>query len=126
MSYGVIASKSASVMVETTTGVGGSDSDLVLDRFQGVWGSAWVPGRITITRLHVNFIPSRAGRGIAMMDLHLRDIEQVERSAGRFAKTMALRTASHVVHVRSSGSASLAQEIAELADAAKRSPLRRP
>ena len=125
MSYGVIASKSANVMVETTSGVGGSDSDLVLDRFQSIWGAAWVPGRLTITRLHVNFIPSRAGRGMAMMDLNLRDIDQVELAGGRVTKVMGLRTTSHVVHVRSLGAAGLAAEVAKLAEAAKKLPLRR-
>ena len=82
MSYGVLASKSASVMVETTSGVGGSDSDVALDRFQGIWGGQWVQGRLTVTRLHVNFIPSRAGRGMAMLDLNLRDIQSVEIAGG--------------------------------------------
>ncbi len=63
MSYGGVASKSAQIMVETTAGVGGVDSDQVLDRFQSVWGAVWVPRRLTITKLHVNFIPNRAGRG---------------------------------------------------------------
>jgi hypothetical protein len=125
MSYGVIASKSASVMVETTSGVGGSDSDDVLDRFQAIWGPAWVPGRLTLTRLHVTFIPSRAGRGMAMMDLRLNDVEQVERSPGRLSKVMTLRTSTHVVHVRSLGSAVLAHQVAELADAAKHRRSRR-
>lgn len=125
MSYGVLASKSATVMVETTSGVGGSDSDVVLDRFQGLWGAAWVPGRLTVTRLHVSFIPNRAGRGLAMMDLNLRDIQAVELGGGRVSKVMGLRTATHVVHVRLLGAEKLAQEIATLAEAAKRIPLRR-
>lgn len=125
MSYGVLASKSANVMVETTSGVGGSDSDVVLDRFQGIWGASWVPGRLTVTRLHVSFIPNRTGRGMAMMDLNLRDIQVVELGGGRVSKVMSLRTATHVVHVRTLGAEKLAQEIAKLAEAAKKIPLRR-
>lgn len=125
MSYGVLASKSATVMVETTAGVGRSDSDLVLDRFQSIWGAVWVPGRLTVTRLHVNVIPNRAGRGMAMMDLNLRDIQVVELSGGRISKVMGLRTASHVVHVRTLGAEKLALEVAKLAEAAKKMPLRR-
>ncbi len=124
MSYGVIASKSATVMVETTSGVGGSDSDAVLDRFESIWGPAWVSGRLTLTRLHVNFIPARAGRGMAMMDLDLRDLSQVELSRGRVSKVIGLRTTTHLVHVRSWGAGSLAGEVARLAEAAKL-PLRR-
>lgn len=125
MSYGVIASKTANVMVETTSGVGGSDSDVALDRFQSIWGGAFVPGRITVTRLHVNFIPSRAGRGMAMLDLNLRDIQSVELAGGRVSKTLGLRTDTHVVHVRMLGAGGLATELAQLAEAAKKLPQRR-
>lgn len=125
MSYGVVASKSASVMVETTSGVGGSDSDVALDRFQQVWGAAWVPGRLTLTRLHVNYIPNRAGRGMAMLDINLRDIQAVEISGGRVSKVIGLRTTTHLMMVRTLGAQSLATEIAQLAEAAKRMPVRR-
>lgn len=125
MSYGVIASKSAQIMVETTAGTGSIDTDVVLDRFQSLWGAAWVPGRLTLTKLHANFIPNRAGRGMAMMDLSLRDIAAVELNGGRVSKTIALRTPTHLVHVRILGAAGMAQQIAELAEAAKRTPARR-
>lgn len=125
MSYGVIASKSVNVMVEATTDdalVGARDSGVVLDRFQSVWGGTWVSGRLTLTRLHVNFIPSRGGRGMAMLDLALRDIEQVELSGSRLSRMVGLRTSTHVVHVRSFSAAALATSIADLAEAAKRRP----
>ncbi len=122
MSYGVIVSRSAKVMVETTPGEGGSVSDLALDRFQSIWGAAWVPGRLTVTRLHVNFIPSRAGRGMAMMDLKLRDLQQMEVAGGRFSRVMGLRTTHHLTHVRTFGAATLATEIAALAEEAKNLP----
>lgn len=125
MSYGVLASKSATVMVETTSGVRGSDSDTVLDRFESIWGPTRVSGRLTLTRLHVNFIPARAGRGMAMMDLDLRDVLQVEITGGRFSKVMGLRTSTHLVHVQSRSADSMASEIARLAEAAKKLPLRR-
>lgn len=125
MSYGVIASKSATLMVETTSGVGGTDSDVALDRFQGIWGAGWVQGRLTVTRLHLNVIPARAARGMAMLDLNLRDLQAVELSGGRIGKTMGLRTATHLVHVRMLGAAGLATELATLAEAAKKLPQRR-
>ena len=124
MSYGVIASKSATVMVETTSVLVGSDSDVVLDRFESVWGSAKVSGRLTLTRLHLNFIPSRAGRGMAMMDLDLRDIHQVEIAGGRASRVVGLRTRTHLVHVRARGAAALASEIAALAESARERPSR--
>ncbi len=127
MSYGVLASKSATMMVETTSGVGGTTSDVALDRFQDIWGAAWVQGRLTVTRLHVNFIPHHAGRGMAMLDLDLRDIAGVELSGGRVSKVMGLRTATHLVHLRALGVAGLATELAALADAARKRPSsRRP
>ena len=125
MSYGVIASKTAHLMVETTSGVGGVESDHALDRFQALWGAAWVPGRLTLTKLHVNFIPNRAGRGMAMLDLNLRDIAVVEIGGGRVSKVIGLRTPTHVVHVRLLGAVTMATQFAELAEAAKRIPLRR-
>lgn len=125
MSYGVLASKSATLMVETTSGLGGHESDVALDRFQAIWGAAWVPGRLTVTRLHVNFIPSRAGRGMAMLDLNLRDLDDVELAGGRMSRTLGLRTASHLVHVRILGAVGLATELAELAAAARKQPQRR-
>lgn len=134
MSYGVVASRSVSVMVQGSddpgldAALGMSDSGVALDRFQSVWGGAWVSGRLTLTRLHVNFVPSRGGRGMAMMDLALRDIEQVELSGGRLSRLVGLRTPTHVVHVRSfasTGLTGLADSIADLAEAAKRRPSRR-
>lgn len=122
MSYGVIASKSAQVMVETTAGSGGAESDVALDRFQSLWGGAFVPGRITVTKLHVNFIPNRAGRGMAMVDINLRDIEQVELNGVRMNKLIGLRTATHLVHVKILAPGGLAQQLATLVEAAKVMP----
>lgn len=116
MSYGVLSSKTGHLMVETTGGAGGSESDAVLDRFQGAFGVAWVPGRLTLTGLHVNYVPSRTGRGMAMMDLHLRDITGVELGGGRVTKTVGLRTARHVVHFRCLGAQALAQQVAGALD----------
>ncbi|MBS45970.1 MAG: hypothetical protein CMH83_22910 [Nocardioides sp.] len=113
------------MMVETIAGAGGNDSDGALDRFQSIWGGAWVPGRVTLTRLHLNFIPNRAGRGLAMLDLNLRDIHVVELSGGRVSKVMGLRTGTHLVNIRALGIGNLAPEIAQLAEAARKTPQRR-
>ena len=116
MSYGVLSSKTGHLMVETTGGTGGSDTDLLLDRFQGAFGAAWVPGRLTLTSLHVNYVPSRTGQGMAMVDLHLRDITGVELSGGRVSKTIGLRTARHVVHFRCLGAPAVAHQVAGALD----------
>lgn len=116
MSYGVLTSKTGHLMVETTGGTGGSDTDAVLDRFQGAHGAAWVPGRLTLTGLHVNYVPSRSGPGVSMVDLNLRDITGVELTSGRVSKTIGLRTSRHVVHFRCLGAAAVAQQVAGALD----------
>lgn len=124
MPYGVIVSTSASVAVEATSGMDGTAGDLALDLFSRIWGPAPVTGRLTLTRLHLSFVPHRAGRGIAMMHVHLRDVERVERSGGRWSARVGLRSGSHLVQVRSLGSAGLGTQIAGLATAARGLPPR--
>ena len=77
MSYGVVGSKSGHLLVETLTGSGGSPSDAAFERFQTVWGATWVPGRLTMTALHLTFMPNRVGRGSAMLKIDLVDITGV-------------------------------------------------
>lgn len=140
MSYGVIVSKTGQMSVETlegdatpdavtstahparADGLGEADSDLTLDRFQSVWGTVWVPGRITLTRLHLNFIPSRGGRGMSMMDINLRDVQAVELSGGRMSRQIGLRTARHLARIRVMGAPGIAAQLAELAEAARQIP----
>ncbi len=120
MSYGVLVSKTGHLMVETTGAGGNSDSDAALDRFQLLWGGAWVPGRLTLTKLHLNYIPNRAGRGMAMLNIDLRDLTGVELAGGRVSKVAGLRTARHVVRLRCLGAPALATQIAQLSDDLKR------
>lgn len=119
MSYGVIASKSGQMLIETTSGLGGLPSDDQYDRFQSVWGAVWVPGRLTLTKLHFTFMPNRVGRGSAMLKLNLRDITAVEISGGRLSKTVGLRTPRHVGLVRCLGAPALAAQIAEVVEEAR-------
>lgn len=114
MSYGVLASKTGHLTVETTTGQGGGDTDVVLDRFQNIWGAVWVPGRLTLTKLHLNYIPHRAGQGQAMLNINLKDITSVEVGGGLVTKAIGLRTARHVVLLRCLGAPALATQIAGL------------
>jgi hypothetical protein len=120
MSYGVLVSKTAHLMVETTGPSGNNDTDAALDRFQLLWSGAWVPGRLTLTKLHLSYIPNRAGRGMPMMNLNLRDLTGVEISGGRVSKVIGLRTPSHVVHLRCMGAPALATQVAGLIDDLKR------
>lgn len=120
MSYGVLASKTGHLMVETTGAPGASESDAALDHFQLLWGAAWVPGRLTLTKLHLNYVPHRAGRGMAMLNLSLRDITGVEISPGRVSKVVGLRTSGHVVRIRCLGAPALATEVAALVEDLKR------
>lgn len=114
MSYGVLASRSASLLVEATGRVGGGDADAALDRFAEVWGAAWVPGRLTLTRLHVSFIPHRAGRGTAMLDLGVRELTDVGVGGGLVQKVLTLRTTRHVVSFRCLGAPALAEVLRPL------------
>lgn len=118
MSYGVLSSKTGHLLVETVTAPGGTASDAALDRFQTVWGSTWVAGRLTITTLHLTFVPTRAARGAAMLTLHLREVTGVELGGGRVSRALGVRTAGHVTRFRCLGAPALAQQVADLAMAA--------
>jgi hypothetical protein len=124
MSYGVMASKTGQLMVETTSGVGGSDSDAAFDKFQTVWGATWVAGRLTVTKLHLTFMPNRVGRGAGILKLNVTDLTGVEIGGGVVQKTIGLRTATHVGRLRCIGAPALAQQIADAMEAAKRTPRR--
>jgi hypothetical protein len=113
MSYGVVGSKSAHVLVETTTGIGGTEADRALDAFQNGYGGVWVAGRLTLTRLHLSFVPTRPGRGLPVTELHLRDITGVEITSGRVARVIGVRTERHVLRIRTTGAPTFAQAVAE-------------
>ena len=126
MSYGVVGSKSGHLLVETLTGVGGTSSDAAFDRFQSVWGATWVPGRLTLTALHLTFMPNRVGRGSAMLKIDLRDLTGVELGTGVVQRTVGLRTPGHVGRLRCIGAPALAEHVAALAEAARHAPSRPP
>ena len=126
MSYGVVGSKSGHLLVETLTGSGGSPSDAAFERFQTVWGATWVPGRLTMTALHLTFMPNRVGRGSAMLKIDLVDITGVELGAGVVQRTVGLRTPGHVGRLRCLGAPGLAEQVAALAEAAQHAPTRPP
>lgn len=118
MSYGVLTSKTGHLLVETTTATGTTASDAALDRFQTVWGSTWVAGRLTLTTLHLTFVPTRVARGAAMLTLDLREVTAVELGGGRVSRVVGVRTAGHVTRLRCHGAPALSQQVADLAVAA--------
>ena len=120
MSYGVLASRSGHLLVETVAGAGGSAGDVALDRFQTTWGGTWVPARLTLTSLHVTLMPSRLGQGSRMLTLDLRDLVGVELGGGHVQRVIGLRTARHVASFRCLGAPALAEKMGELAGAARR------
>jgi hypothetical protein len=124
MSYGVLVSKTGHLLVETTAGHGAADSDLTLDRFQTAWGATWVPGRITLTRLHLTFVAQRGGRGMSMLNINLRDIGAVELGGGRVSRVLSLRTPGHVARIRCLGSPALATQVAALVEDLTKIPRR--
>lgn len=126
MSYGVVGAKSGHLLVETLTGAGGTPSDAAFDRFQTVWGATWVPGRLTLTALHLTFMPNRVGRGSAMLKIDLHDITGVELGTGVVQRTVGLRTPGHVGRLRCIGAPALAEQVAALAEAARHAPSRPP
>ncbi len=123
VAYGVLFSKSGQVLVESADGTSAVGSDITLNRFRTMWGAMWVPGRLTLTKLHLNFIPHRAGRGMAMMDINLREVTSVEVSAKRLSKVVSIRTSGHVVRIRCSHASQLAHQVSERVDVLRRTPV---
>ncbi len=60
-----------------------------------------------------------------MMDINLCDVHTVEIGGGRVSKVIGLRTPARAVHVRTIGASALATQLAQLAEGAKKLPLRR-
>ncbi len=124
MSYGVIASKAGRLLVEAPQNAGGEESDEALERFLSDWGPVWVPGRLTLTKLHLVFTPGGAGLGRDTLNLSLRDISSIELSRPRWSAQIVLRTATHQTRLRLVGATTLAGQIAERTDVARRLPRR--
>lgn len=120
MSYGLIASKSTSVMVKShaTTVVDPADDDgsaeAMFDRFLTTWGAIWVPGRLSLTSLRLTFVPQRLRAGTARFEVHLREVTGVEISEGVLTRTVTVRTPTHVLYVRltARGAATFAGQVA--------------
>lgn len=113
MSYGVLASKSGQLCVDelrSNPGLGAPPGEL--DRFRALWGATWVNGRLTLTSLHLTFVPHAMVKGVRMLQLGLRDVSDVEISEGRISRTVTVCLPQGAVHFRCLGAATLAELIA--------------
>jgi hypothetical protein len=120
MSYGVIASKAGHLSVEDALprGSRGAPPDAV-DRFRATWGGMWVPGRLTLTSLHLTFVPHSTGKGVRMMEVNVADISGADLSPGMVSKTITLRVPRHELRFRCLGAQGLAQHILAAAGASQ-------
>lgn len=112
MSYGVMASKSASVQLERTTPTEKRGYDRARERFLAPEATPWSAGRLTLTALHLSFMPNRPSPGVKALTLDLADIIAVEASPGRLNKTVSFRTTDLVLHARVTGAMAFAKRVA--------------
>ncbi|MAS55085.1 MAG: hypothetical protein OSB43_15545 [Nocardioides sp.] len=120
MSYGVVATKSGQVQVETIVSPGERSYDRARERFRAPVAGPWAAGRLTLTGLHLAFMPTRSGRGVRSMTINLADITSVEASPGRLSKTVSFRTETMVVHARVNGAMAFAKRVAISVEATRR------
>jgi len=120
MSYGVVGSKVASVQVERPVPVEQQGYDAARARFRPPVASGWANGRLTLTALHLSFVPARRSAEVSAMTLALVDVVAVEATPGRVNKVISFRTADLVVHARVTGAMAFAKQVAVAAEAARK------
>lgn len=120
MSYGVVGSKAANVQVERPVPAEQRGHDAVRERFRPPVATPWINGRLTLTALHLSFVPTRRSSNAGALTLSLVDIVGVEATPGRINKVISFRTADLVVHARVTGAMAFAKQVAVAAEAARR------
>lgn len=120
MSYGVLASKSGQLLVEPGRPGDGGATEQALARFVDRRGKGWAPGRVTLTRLHLSYLPGSASRGAPPLNIALGDVESVEIGEGRVTRTIGIVTATHTIRFRCTGAQPFAQAVATAAQDARR------
>ena len=113
MSYGVVASKAAEVQVESVQAPG---ADVDASPSPTVWGS----GRLTLTSLHLTFVPTRTSPGVPALTLDLGDVLAVDVGTTRGHRTVHVRTATVALHARVTGAAAFARRVQTSVDANRR------
>ncbi len=114
MSYGVIASKAAQVQVDQVRPTDAHDTPSGRQRR---WARAeepalWGSGRLTLTSLHLTFVPASGSSGVHALTIALADIVAIENSGGRGRRTVVFRTDDVVLHARLTGASSFARQVA--------------
>ncbi|CAN5382202.1 hypothetical protein BH09ACT12_BH09ACT12_33050 [soil metagenome] len=120
MSYGVVASKAASVQVELVVPEERRGYDRARERFRAPEATPWGSGRLTLTALHLSFVPNRPTGGVRPLTLALSDVVAVEATPGRMNKTISFRTTEMVLHARVTGAMAFAKQVAIAAEAARK------
>lgn len=132
MSYGVMASKPAQVLVETEclTGRGEARPDHGLDHFNNLYGAAWVSGRVTLTQRHLTFVPHApsltARPGERMLELAVNQIDDVHVTGGLVGgRILTVRAGERQLRIKCRGAAQLADQVRAAVAAATRQQRKR-
>ncbi|WP_323791798.1 hypothetical protein [Nocardioides sp.] len=122
MSYGVMASKAAQVQVDQVKSADQVDPSVgqtvartaaqARRRSRRDEPALWGSGRLTLTSLHLTFVPASGSSGVPALTLALADIIAIESGAGRGHKTIAFRTDDVVLRARLAGSTAFARQVA--------------
>lgn len=123
MSYGTLVSQRASArVVRLEQGAsrprGVSEVAAGLEAARGGWPPAGAHGRLGVTTLGLTFTPSNPAHG-GVLRLALREIRSVELTEGRWQRFIGLRTADHLIWVRTTQPREVAQVIATHAHRAR-------
>ena len=118
MSYGVLTSKPAQVLVETEslTGRGEASPQRGLDHFNTIYGAKWVTGRITLTARHLTFIAHDTNLaskpGERMIELDVNEIDEVVVAGGLVGGRMLnVRAGKRRMRMKVRGAPQLAAQI---------------
>jgi hypothetical protein len=121
MSYGIIASRSGHLQVEPTAPGAGGPTEVALARFAAQRGRSAAAGRLTLTRLHLSYLPGTTGQGGPPFNVALADVASVEISEGRgLTRVVGIVTASHTLWFRCARAPAFAQAVATAAQDARR------
>lgn len=126
MSYGVIASKAAQVQVDQmgpadgapgTAGAAGVDErspSRGRRRARAAEPALWGSGRLTLTSLHLTFVPASGSSGVPALTVALADIVAIESSGrgGLGPHAIVFRTDHVVLRARLTGASSFARQVA--------------
>ena len=118
MSYGVMASKPAQVLVETEglTGRGEASPQHGLDHFNNLYGAAWVSGRITLTQRHLTFVPHTTTLSEKpterMLEMDVSQIDEVSVTGGLVGgRILTVRCGKRSLRMKCRGATALADQI---------------